>query len=128
MTITICNKSGLKDMPNRIQVLSVKNPLLHILCKCYCFCLLLLETQLVQSVQLEKLAFFFSFRTLGSKQTNLCLCTHQNALMGTLNSFTLTSTRGIRKKILHLFSDRIAFEMMRASDLLAVTNMYTNKP
>uniref|UniRef100_A0A8C3HHY1 Uncharacterized protein n=1 Tax=Chrysemys picta bellii TaxID=8478 RepID=A0A8C3HHY1_CHRPI len=46
-------------MPNRIQVLSVKNPLLHILCKCYCFCLLLLETQLVQSVQLEKLAFFF---------------------------------------------------------------------
>uniref|UniRef100_A0A8C3TIG3 Uncharacterized protein n=1 Tax=Chelydra serpentina TaxID=8475 RepID=A0A8C3TIG3_CHESE len=71
-------------MPNRIQVLSVKNPLLHILCKCYCFCLLLLETQLVQSVQLEKLAFF-SFRAL-------------------------------------------AFEMMRASDLLAVTNMYTHKP
>uniref|UniRef100_A0A8C0HQ02 Uncharacterized protein n=1 Tax=Buteo japonicus TaxID=224669 RepID=A0A8C0HQ02_9AVES len=48
-------------MPNRIQVLSVKNPLLHILCKCYCFCLLLLETQIVQFVQLEKLAFFFSF-------------------------------------------------------------------
>uniref|UniRef100_A0A8C4XR06 Uncharacterized protein n=1 Tax=Falco tinnunculus TaxID=100819 RepID=A0A8C4XR06_FALTI len=46
-------------MPNRIQVLSVKNPLLHILCKCYCFCLLLLETQIVQFVQLEKLAFFF---------------------------------------------------------------------
>lgn len=59
-------------MPNRIQVLAVKNPLLHILCKCYCFCLLLLETQIVQFVQLEKLAFFFSFfRTLGSKQTRV---------------------------------------------------------
>uniref|UniRef100_A0A8C4IXR6 Uncharacterized protein n=1 Tax=Dromaius novaehollandiae TaxID=8790 RepID=A0A8C4IXR6_DRONO len=56
-------------MPNRIEVLSVKNPLLHILCKCCGFCLLLLETQIVQFVQLEKLAFSFLFRTLGSKQT-----------------------------------------------------------
>uniref|UniRef100_A0A8C3V6I6 Uncharacterized protein n=1 Tax=Catharus ustulatus TaxID=91951 RepID=A0A8C3V6I6_CATUS len=59
-------------MPSRIQVLSVKNPLLHIWCKCYRFCLLLLETQIVQFVQLEKLAFFFFLlRTLGSKQTRV---------------------------------------------------------
>lgn len=35
-----------------------KNPLLHILFKCYCFYLLMLETQIVQFVQLENLAFF----------------------------------------------------------------------
>lgn len=40
-----------------------KPPLLHILFKCYCFYLLMLETQIVQFVQLENLAFF-----LGSPQ------------------------------------------------------------
>uniref|UniRef100_A0A2K6G191 Uncharacterized protein n=1 Tax=Propithecus coquereli TaxID=379532 RepID=A0A2K6G191_PROCO len=50
--------------------------LLHILFKCYCFCLLMLETQIVQFVQLENLAFF-----LGSPQKYKPTETHQNALM-----------------------------------------------
>lgn len=74
-----------------------QNLLLHILFKCYCFCLLMLETQIVQ---LENLAFF-----LGSPQNNRNLLrTHQNALMGTLNSLTLTSaTEGNRGKNLSSF-------------------------
>lgn len=80
-----------------------------ILCCTFClsvnyFCLFMLETQIVQFVQLENLAFI-----LGCPQkyklTKL-LRTHQNALVGTLNSLTLTSaTRGNRggKKSLLFF-------------------------
>uniref|UniRef100_A0A8C6Z1U7 Uncharacterized protein n=1 Tax=Nothoprocta perdicaria TaxID=30464 RepID=A0A8C6Z1U7_NOTPE len=45
-------------MPDEFSVF-FKNPLLHILCECYGSCLLLLETQIVQFVQLEKLALVF---------------------------------------------------------------------
>ena len=88
--------------------LSQKNPLLHILFKCYCFCLLLLETQIVQFVQLENLAFFSWLPPKIQTNRNL-LCTHQNALMGTLNSLTLTSaTGGNRGKKSFIFFSRRA--------------------
>lgn len=83
-----------------------KPPLLHILFKCYCFYLLMLETQIVQFVQLENLAFFLAPPKI---QTNRnLLCTHQNALMGTLNSLTLTSATGGNrgKKSFIFFSSR----------------------
>lgn len=47
--------------------------------------------------------------------------------MGTLNSFILTSAGGIGgEKPSSSYSGRIACEMMRASDLLAVTDLCTH--
>lgn len=118
-------------MPTRIQVLSVQNPLLHILCKCSSFCLLLLETQVVQSVQLEKLAFlgfFLSF--LEHLAPNKLVFTHSSKCTNGYSGLIYTDScrRHRRERPSSSSSDRIAWEMMRASDLLAVTNMYTHKP
>uniref|UniRef100_A0A452TL11 Uncharacterized protein n=1 Tax=Ursus maritimus TaxID=29073 RepID=A0A452TL11_URSMA len=80
-----------------------KNPLLHILFKCYCFCLLMLETQIVQFVQLENLAFF-----LGSPQNT----TQQKLVMHSSKSTNgyselinvdICNRRQQGKKIFHLF-------------------------
>jgi len=115
-------------VPSRIQVLSVRNALLHILCQCYCFCLLLLETQIVQFVQLEKLAVvFFSF--LEHSAPDKLVFTHSSKCTNGYSELIYIDIcrRHRRKKNpSSSYSDRIACETMRASGLLAVTNLCTH--